>query len=95
MTGAEHYKEAERLLAGCVELYVDLAEEQDERVAQSNATALQVMATMAHTHATLAAAAAYAIPNAGQMPVPDCEAWEAAAGEEAATQRRLAVSDAG
>lgn len=81
MTGPEHYTESERLLDGIAELYGDLADENDERVATANATALQVMATMAHTHATLALAAATA--TIANRPADDHETWT------------RAVSDAG
>jgi len=67
VTGPEHYKEAERLLDGVVELYQDLASENDDRVATANAAALNVMATMAHTHATLALAAATAVEQHDSM----------------------------
>ncbi len=84
MTGPEHYKEAERLLDGS-----DAPYESDVEYANRLARA--------QVHATLALAAATAIPHAGQMPVPDCEAWEEVASAESAIARRLAeeVPDAG
>lgn len=79
-SGPEHYQEAERLMDDARAAHAD----RDEQSAGYYLAEAQV-------HATLALAAAYAIPNAGQMPTLDCEAWEDAAGEEAAFQIRAAV----
>lgn len=61
MTGPEHYKEAERILAVAVE--VDYERE-------------QFYLGRAQVHATLALTAAAAMANAPDMPIADCEAWQ-------------------
>ncbi len=98
MTGPEHYKEAERLIAIAAKLSMETVQHAKDNGA--DAGEMQVMAAHsanflaeAQVHATLALAAAYAIPNAGQMPVEDCDAWEDAAGADAAIARHLAAAD--
>lgn len=63
MTGPEHFQKADELVA-------IKAVSREER--RANLAAAQV-------HATLALAAATAISRAGDMPVPDCDAWTAIA----------------
>lgn len=72
MTGPEHFREAERL----VQLVDDgkAGSGWHETIAQAQA----------QVHATLALAAATALPHAGEMPVADHDAWFAAAGSRAA-----------
>ena len=64
-TGSEHYQRAEALL--------ERAEDQDIEYAAYTVAVAQV-------HATLALAAATALPWAGDMPVQDCDAWRDVAG---------------
>ncbi len=76
MTGPEHYRLAERLLDKAADQIMDSGTERS-------------LLARARVHATLALAAATAIPQAGQMPVLDCEAWERVAGEEMAFTARV------
>jgi hypothetical protein len=70
MTGPEHFKAAEELIAG-VELYgADFTPEgRADQIA------------IAQVHATLAAAAAAALSTYGQMPIAEYRAWREACGE--------------
>ena len=75
MTGPEHYQAAERLLAGTPKT----AEEYAKGIEGDNPwppSAIDLAA--ASVHATLALAAATALASAGNMPIPDRDAWEAA-----------------
>ena len=91
MTGPEHYREAERLLNAAQDLSAELPA--DVVPSAEHYLALSTTASLANAHAVLALAAATAIPNTGQMPVPDCDAWEAVAGSEAAIAAALAAGD--
>ena len=79
MTGPEHYLEAERLIASAEAwMNADFGWKahlgHDERIAFKAAELAE-----AQVHATLALAAATAAPVTGDMPVPDADAWTAAA----------------
>lgn len=63
MTGPEHYRLAEKCLYS---------------VDDDSDTAMALLAT-AQVHATLALAAATAVSSTGDMPIPDSDAWIAAA----------------
>ena len=75
MTGPEHYREAERLLA---EAGAEGAEG-TYFVRPESLAAAQVHATLAH-----AAATALSGTHSGAMPAADFEAWRCAAAEEKA-----------
>lgn len=68
MNGPEHFRRANAILAS-----IDAQRREGDRVSISDAIAA------AQVHATLALAAAIAMSRSGEMPVPDAEAWEAAA----------------
>jgi len=70
MTGPEHYEEAQRLLMGA------------DNFDSTELTAQPIIAEMlarAQVHATLALAAATAVSQNGDMPIPDCDDWLAVA----------------
>jgi len=73
MTGPEHFKEAERLLAD--------ARVPGEKRSVRNFFPVETLMAVAQVHATLALAAATALVNpAGGLPGRDHEAWFRAAG---------------
>lgn len=70
MTGAEHYQEAERIIASVTRRgHLEQGDHAD-------------VLALAQVHATLAHAAAVALSVAHDMPVADHDAWWAAAGSE-------------
>jgi hypothetical protein len=71
MTGPEHYKKAEELLANSIG--PDWRTRGPERFAE------------AQVHATLALAAAYGMSRNGEMPIADSDAWIAATTGQAAS----------
>lgn len=96
-TGPEHYQFAEMLLAEAARAHEDVIgdaaegkEEPDPVALAAMSGVIQAQVSMAQVHATLALAAATALPLSGQMTVADCDAWEQAAGTDEAIARRLA-----
>lgn len=74
MTGAEHYRQAEKLLANA---WQKGGPNGDAFIRTDNQR--DAMLVSAQAHATLALAAATALSQTGEMYVPDAEAWEQAA----------------
>jgi hypothetical protein len=72
MTGPEHYAKAEEHLTLAATIETD---GHDDSMSAWHQRQAQV-------HATLALAAATALPHAGELPVADHDAWWAAAGSE-------------
>lgn len=73
-SGAEHYAEAERLVADAINPRTDSPYDDDATGGVSNTIAA------AQVHATLAKAAATAMAESGAMPGADFDAWAAVAG---------------
>lgn len=73
MTGPEHYREAERLIA---------VDDLHDPPTSGNIALAQV-------HATLALAAATALNDSGEMPLEDLHAWKDAASAEPAEDGEL------
>lgn len=71
MTGPEHYREAERLLAA--------ATDDDGDIQTDDGMTANILAA-AQVHATLAHAAATAIPQTRAHTLADMKAWSAVAG---------------
>ncbi|MER7131194.1 hypothetical protein [Streptosporangium saharense] len=80
MSGPEHYREAEKLLAGAMKHR--LTEDGDWRGDPARHRIADALVAEAQVHATLALAAATALNNAeGGPDREDWLAWKAAAGE--------------
>ncbi|MDX3033924.1 hypothetical protein [Streptomyces scabiei] len=78
MTGPEHYREAERLLA--------VASESKDTTFEGHNPEADGTIAEAHVHATLALAAATALGSTrtGAMPAADYEAWRVTSGAKEA-----------
>ena len=80
MTGPEHYREAEKLLAAI------------EITPEASVGSVRTVAAMAQVHATLALAAATALGNSAGIPQDDYYTWDDTAGVHLARGEHRAMT---